>query len=195
MISSLMLSARSPCLICGYDYPGLLASFSKVSKTGAGLGLSNMRCVKRMVVRPSAGSLCHLLPKPPDQPMVPDFLEVCVKRRKTGLRPCGHRPSQRSSCQDFEYRSSIRHAMSGLLLPFLDRPDLDLRRHGHRIGAALHPGNRLLHGRQLPDPVASDEIAGEWSVCDRARATIESYALALAARTQPVAVFQNAVLL
>ena len=37
---------------------------------------------------------------------------------------------------------------------FVERPDFDFGRTGHRIGAALHPVNRLLEALDLPDPKA-----------------------------------------
>src|SRR3954451_21941345 len=40
------------------------------------------------------------------------------------------------------------------------RPDFDLARAGYRIGAALHPFDRLGHVLNLPEPETSDQLAG-----------------------------------
>src|SRR3954464_9871241 len=66
------------------------------------------------------------------------------------------------------------------------RADLDLARAGHRIGAALHPGDRLRHILDLPEPEAGDELVGlsEGAVDDRAALAVEGDALALRRRMQ-----------
>src|SRR5688572_696296 len=46
------------------------------------------------------------------------------------------------------------------ILGFVERSDLDLGVARHRVRAALYPVDRLLHGLDLPDPVASDQLLG-----------------------------------
>jgi hypothetical protein len=54
--------------------------------------------------------------------------------------------------------------------------DLDLARAGHRIGAALHPCDRLGHVLDLPQPEAGDQLAGlgKGAVNDGATSACES---------------------
>src|ERR1700730_6754585 len=63
----------------------------------------------------------------------------------------------------------------------VQRPYLDLARSRHRIGAALHPRDRLAHALDFPEPEARDQLAcrGERSVDDRAAGTIERNTLAV----------------
>ena len=72
-------------------------------------------------------------------------------------------------------------------------PDLDLRRYGHRVRAALDPRNRLFDGWQLPEPIAGNEISLERPVCDSARLPVEADSLSLTAQAQAVAVLYSAV--
>src|SRR5262245_61212002 len=69
-----------------------------------------------------------------------------------------------------------------------DRADLDLRRYGHGIRAAFHPGDGILDARQFPEPVARDKFSIERSIDHAARRAVEAYPLGLARRTQTVAV-------
>src|SRR6202040_1395845 len=63
----------------------------------------------------------------------------------------------------------------------VQRPDFDLARSRHGIGAALHPGDRLVHVLDFPEPEAGDQLAGlgERAVDDRTAGTIERNTLAL----------------
>ena len=63
----------------------------------------------------------------------------------------------------------------------VQRPDFDLPPSRHGIGAALHPGDRLIHVLDFPEPEAGDQLAGlgERPVDDRAAGTIERNTLAL----------------
>lgn len=63
----------------------------------------------------------------------------------------------------------------------VERPDFDLARSRHGIGAALHPGDRLAHVLDFPKPEAGDQLAGlgERSVDDRTAGTIERNTLAV----------------
>src|SRR4051812_5908094 len=42
----------------------------------------------------------------------------------------------------------------------VNRPDFDLARAGHRVGAALRPFDRLGHVLDLPEPETGDQFAG-----------------------------------
>ena len=67
------------------------------------------------------------------------------------------------------------------ILQLIERADLDLARAGHRVGAALHPLDRLGHVFDLPNPVAGDQLAGlgEGPVDDGATGAVEGHPLAL----------------
>src|SRR5580765_7490251 len=60
------------------------------------------------------------------------------------------------------------------------RPDLDLARSRHGIGAALHPRDRLVHVLDLPEPETGDQFLGlgERPVDDGAAGAIERDAFA-----------------
>src|ERR1700732_4564091 len=60
-------------------------------------------------------------------------------------------------------------------------PDFDLARPRHGIGAALHPGDRLVHVPDFPEPEASDQLAGfgKPPVDDGTAGTVERNTLAL----------------
>src|SRR3546814_4834078 len=62
-----------------------------------------------------------------------------------------------------------RHCIAEIL-HFVEGPDFKFTRPGHRIGAALGPGDGLVHALDLPDPVAGDQLArlGEGAVDPRA---------------------------
>src|SRR5215471_18788857 len=64
---------------------------------------------------------------------------------------------------------------------FHDWADLDLARARHRIGAALHPLDRLGHVPDLPQSEARDQLAGlgEGPIDDRASGPIEGDPFAL----------------
>src|SRR5690242_12050850 len=64
---------------------------------------------------------------------------------------------------------------------FVQRPDLDLARPGHGVRAALHPGDRLVHVLDLPQPEAGNQLArvGKRPVTDYAARAIERHALAM----------------
>src|SRR3954468_1235367 len=59
--------------------------------------------------------------------------------------------------------------------------DFDFARAGHRIGAALHPCDRLGHVLDLPEPEAGNQLAGlrEGPVDLGAARAVEGHALAL----------------
>src|SRR5438876_71982 len=63
----------------------------------------------------------------------------------------------------------------------VQRPDFDLARSRHGVGAALHPGDRLVHVLDFPEPEAGDQLPGlgERPVDDRTARTIERNTLAL----------------
>src|SRR3954454_18178003 len=63
----------------------------------------------------------------------------------------------------------------------VQRPDFDFTRSRHGIGAALYPGDRLIHVLDFPEPEAGDQLAGlgERPVDDRTAGTIERDTLAL----------------
>src|ERR1700712_4433249 len=42
----------------------------------------------------------------------------------------------------------------------IKRPDFDLARSGHGVGATLHPCDRFVHVRNLPQPEAGDHFLG-----------------------------------
>jgi hypothetical protein len=54
----------------------------------------------------------------------------------------------------------MRDEIGSVATPFLDRPNLDLRRRRHGIGAALSPGYGFLDAGQLPDPTEPDAEVG-----------------------------------
>src|SRR4051794_31596586 len=62
-----------------------------------------------------------------------------------------------------------------LLLPASYRPDLNLRRYGHRVWAALDPSNCLFDRWQVPEPVAGNEIPAERPVNNSARRAVEAH--------------------
>src|SRR5579864_4851973 len=49
---------------------------------------------------------------------------------------------------------------SSQISALVERPDFDLARSRHRIGAALHPGDRLVDVLDVPEPEAGDQLAG-----------------------------------
>src|SRR6185437_17043964 len=69
------------------------------------------------------------------------------------------------------------------------RPDFDLARSRQGIGAAPHPGDRLVHVLDFPEPEACDQFAGlgERPVDDGAPGTIERNTLALRGGLESVA--------
>src|ERR1700722_962261 len=71
----------------------------------------------------------------------------------------------------------------------VQRPDFDLARYWHGIGAALHPGDRLVHVLDFPEPEAGDHFLrlGERAVDDRTAGTIERNTLALRGGLESVA--------
>src|SRR6266568_4872441 len=75
--------------------------------------------------------------------------------------------------------SSVRFSLQ--VGHLVQRPDFDLARSRHGIGAALHPGDRLVHVFDVPEPEAGDQLAGlgERPVDDRTAGTIERNTLAL----------------
>src|SRR4051794_11491274 len=70
-----------------------------------------------------------------------------------------------------------------------DPADLDLRRAGHRVRAALDPLDRLVHRADLPEPEAGDELLGlgERPVDDGPLGAVEAHARALGARREALA--------
>ncbi len=62
-----------------------------------------------------------------------------------------------------------------------ERPDFDFTRSRHRIGAALHPRDGLIHIFDFPEPEAGYEFAGlgERPIADRALRAVEGDALTL----------------
>ncbi len=42
----------------------------------------------------------------------------------------------------------------------VQRPDFYLARSGHGIRAALHPGHRLVHVLDFPEPITGDQLPG-----------------------------------
>jgi hypothetical protein len=68
---------------------------------------------------------------------------------------------------DVSFSSQISHLVR--------RPDFDLAWSRHGIGAAPHPGGRLVHVLDFPEPEAGDQLAGpgERPVDDRTAGTIE----------------------
>src|ERR1700682_3725970 len=75
----------------------------------------------------------------------------------------------------------IHPTSSSQISHLVQRPDFDLARSRHGIGAALHPGDRLVHVLDFPEPEAGDKLAGfgERPVDDRTAGTIERNTLAL----------------
>src|SRR5215217_4830912 len=67
------------------------------------------------------------------------------------------------------------------------RPDFDLARAGHRIGAALYPRDCLGHVLDLPEPETGDQLAGlgKRAVNDGAAWAVKGHALALRRGLQP----------
>src|ERR1700730_17308248 len=82
----------------------------------------------------------------------------------------------------------IHPTSSSQISHLVQRPDFDLARSRHRIGAALHPGDRLVHVPDFPEPEAGDQLAccGERPVDDRTAGTIERNTLALRGGFQAV---------
>ena len=70
-----------------------------------------------------------------------------------------------------DHRRRVSSQISHLVQP----PDFDLARSWHGIGAALHPGDRLVHVLDFPEPETGDQLAGRCkrSVDDRTAGTIE----------------------
>ena len=64
---------------------------------------------------------------------------------------------------------------------FVQRADSDLTRAGHRIGAALHPFDRFIYVRDLPQPETGDQLPdlGERAVDEGAARAVKGHALAL----------------
>src|ERR1700682_5034374 len=75
----------------------------------------------------------------------------------------------------------IHPTSSSQISHLVQRPDFDLARSRHGIGAALYPGDRLVHVFDFPEPEAGDQLAGfgERPVDDRTAGTIERNTLAL----------------
>src|SRR5882672_5510230 len=73
-------------------------------------------------------------------------------------------------------------------------PDFDLARSRHGIGAALHPGDRLVHVLDFPEPEAGDQLAcrGERTVDNRTAEAIERNTLALRGGLEAVGGKQDA---
>jgi hypothetical protein len=71
--------------------------------------------------------------------------------------------------------------VSSQISHLVQRPDFDLTPSRHGIGAALHPGDRLIHVLDFPEPEAGDQLAGlgERPVDDGTAGTIERNTLAL----------------
>src|SRR3954471_15694621 len=69
------------------------------------------------------------------------------------------------------------------------RADFDLAWTGHRIGAALHPLHSFSHVLDLPEPEASDYLAGlgKGPVDDGALRAVKGHALAVRGRVQTLA--------
>src|ERR1700685_775358 len=75
-----------------------------------------------------------------------------------------------------------------------ERPDLDLARTDRQdVGAARHPGQRLVHVLDLPDREDGDHLArlGEGPVDDRALVAIHDDALGLGAGLEARARYEN----
>ena len=83
----------------------------------------------------------------------------------------------------------IHPTSSSQISHLVQRPDFDLARSRHRIGAALHPGDRLVHVLDFPEPEAGDQLAGfgERPVNDRTAGTIERNTLACEEGLRPSA--------
>src|SRR3546814_12495892 len=79
-------------------------------------------------------------------------------------------------------RRPPRSTLTDTLVPYttLFRSDFQFTRPGHRIGAALGPGDGLVHVLDLPDPVAGDQLPGlgEGAVDHRPVRTVEGDPLA-----------------
>src|SRR3712207_1567510 len=56
--------------------------------------------------------------------------------------------------------AQLRRQVLAEVLGLEDLPDLDLRLAPHRVRAALDPLDRLLHGADLPQPEAGDQLLG-----------------------------------
>src|SRR5271169_1377107 len=76
----------------------------------------------------------------------------------------------------------------------VQRPDFDLARSRHGIGAALYPGDRLVHVLDVPKPEPGDQLAGfgERPVDDRAAGTMERNTLTLRGGLESVGHEQDA---
>src|SRR5262245_41819230 len=94
------------------------------------------------------------------------------------------------------YSSSRRCLVGTQINHLVQRPNFDLARSRHRIGAALHPGDRLVHVLDFPEPEARDQLAGfgERPVDDRTEETIKRNTLALRGGLEAVGGEQNASL-
>src|SRR3984893_17061590 len=81
-----------------------------------------------------------------------------------------------------------KDSSSSQISHLVQRPDFDLARSRHGIGAALHPGDRLVHVLDFPYPETGDQLAGlgERPVDDRTAGTIERNTLALRGGLEPV---------
>ena len=173
--------------------------------------------VERLVLRgghrPSPGVVGHAVARPVLEgggrgPAAPDpppgrRRAPCGRRRRRCGRPrcatpprcCGRRHAPFGARFSIRARSSSSCARSsgvnGLaeIFGFEDAPDLDLGVGRHRIRAAAHPLDGLLHRAHLPQPEAGDQFLGlgERAVDHRARLAREAHARALAARVQPLA--------
>jgi hypothetical protein len=84
--------------------------------------------------------------------------------------------------------------VSSRISHLVQRPDFDLARSRHGIGAALHPGERLIQVLDFPEPEAGDQLAGlgERPVADGTAGTIERNTLGFSEADIVLQIFQPA---
>jgi hypothetical protein len=75
------------------------ASVQKSVNTFGGSGESIRRCVKRMPIMPSAGSMHAVVPKPPVQPNRPGVWKISLRRMSTAI------PRPQLECTEENFRA------------------------------------------------------------------------------------------